>query len=210
MNRPTLYMLSGPSGVGKSSLTKALAEQLPDVRLSVSHTTRRKKNGERDGREYHFVDEQTFARMREQGLFLEHARVFGHHYGTAKQWVREQLDAGKSVILEIDWQGAHQIKRRVRESVSIFLLPPSHEELKKRVKGRGRDDEKTVQKRAREAGEEIRQRRIADFLVFNENFEQALGEVRRIVSDREGAADQRRAAQEARHRELLEELQAPV
>ena len=143
----TLYTVSAPSGAGKTSLVKALVERCPQLRVSVSHTTRPMRPGETDGLNYHFVDEQAFLAMLEQAEFLEHARVFGNLYGTSDVWVNEQLDAGIDVILEIDWQGAQQVKRVRPDTVAVFILPPSRETLLERLNARGQDDSATIQGR---------------------------------------------------------------
>ena len=178
----TLYTVSAPSGAGKTSLVAALVESSPDLRVSVSHTTRAMRPGEQDGVNYHFVEEQTFLAMLERAEFLEHARVFGNLYGTSQLWVEEQLGSGTDVILEIDWQGAQQVKRLQPATRSIFILPPSRETLLQRLTGRGQDGQDIIDRRMAEAVEEMSHYVESDFLVVNDDFEQALAELKTIVS----------------------------
>ncbi len=178
----TLYTVSAPSGAGKTSLVAALVESSPDLRVSVSHTTRTMRPGEQDGVNYHFVEEQAFLAMLERAEFLEHARVFGNLYGTSQLWVEEQLGSGTDVILEIDWQGAQQVKRLQPATRSIFILPPSRETLLQRLTGRGQDGQDIIDRRMAEAVEEMSHYIESDFLVVNDDFEQALAELKTIVS----------------------------
>ena len=141
----TLFVVSAPSGAGKTSLVHALVESTPDLHVSVSHTTRAQRPGEVDGVNYHFVDKETFTGMLNETAFLEHAEVFGNWYGTSKQAVEDKLKAGLDVILEIDWQGAEQIRRQAPKAVSIFILPPSREVLQDRLVGRGQDSDSVIQ-----------------------------------------------------------------
>lgn len=170
--------------------------------VSVSHTTRNMRPGEVDGENYHFVDKDTFLYMVEQGEFLEHASVFGRHYGTSKSEVDSLLASGDDVILEIDWQGAAQIRQQHTDAVSIFILPPSEEELKKRLKGRGQDDEATIATRMAEAKNESSHYNEADYIVINDDFDQALSDLRSIVN----SYRLRLAAQQAKHADLLHQL----
>ena len=176
-----LFILSAPSGAGKTSLVEALQERLPDLRVSVSYTTRPMRPGEEDGVNYHFVDEPTFLGMVEAGAFLEQANVFGHYYGTSQTWVEEQLNAGMDIILEIDWQGAQQVRRLMPDTVSIFILPPSRETLYERLTSRGQDDEQVIQTRLAKAREEMSHYPESDFLVINDVFNQALEDLVCIV-----------------------------
>ena len=178
----TLYTVSAPSGAGKTSLVNALIERTRNLRVSVSHTTRPMRPGEEDGINYHFVDEQAFTRMLEGAEFLEHAQVFGNYYGTSQAWVEQQLVAGTDVILEIDWQGARQVKRLMPETQAIFILPPSRETLIQRLTARGQDDSAIIAARAAEAVEEMSHYVESDFLVVNSDFAQALQELQAIVS----------------------------
>lgn len=177
----TLYTVSAPSGAGKTSLVAALLARCEALHVSVSHTTRAMRSGEQDGVNYHFVDESAFLAMLDKSEFLEHARVFGNLYGTSQTWVEEQLASGIDVILEIDWQGAMQVKRLMPGSLSIFILPPSRAALEKRLTGRGQDDAATIAKRMSEAVEEMSHYTESDFLVVNNEFELALEELEAIV-----------------------------
>lgn len=178
----TLYTVSAPSGAGKTSLVHALVERCPDLRVSISHTTRPMRPAEEDGVNYHFVSERVFTAMLERAEFLEHAHVFGNLYGTSTIWVNEQLQQGTDVILEIDWQGANQVKRLLPETRSIFILPPSRETLLERLRQRGQDDETIIESRMNAAVEEMSHYVESDYLVVNDDFEQALSELRAIVA----------------------------
>lgn len=177
----TLYTVSAPSGAGKTSLVNALIARCNHLRVSVSHTTRPQRPGEQDGVNYHFVDEAAFLDMLEQTAFLEHARVFGNLYGTSQVWVEKQLAAGTDVILEIDWQGAEQVKRLLPATRAIFVLPPSRQALEQRLTGRGQDDPAIIAARMAQAVEEMSHYVESDFLVVNNDFEQALAELEAIV-----------------------------
>ena len=177
----TLYTVSAPSGAGKTSLVNALIRRCTDLLVSISHTTRTMRPGEEDGVNYHFVAEEEFLGMLERAEFLEHARVFGNLYGTSAVWVNQQLDKGQDVILEIDWQGAQQVKRLVPASRSVFIMPPSRAALQQRLTSRGQDDSSVIAARMAEAVEEMSHYVEGDYLVVNEDFEQALDELRCIV-----------------------------
>jgi guanylate kinase len=178
----TLYTVSAPSGAGKTSLVNALVECCQDLLVSVSHTTRPMRPAEKDGVNYHFVSESIFLAMLERAEFLEHARVFGNLYGTSSVWVEQQLQRGLDVILEIDWQGAQQVKHLRPETRAIFILPPSREALKQRLKHRGQDDADTIEARLNVAVEEMSHYVESDFLVVNEDFDRALADLQSIVS----------------------------
>ncbi len=182
MSHGTLYILSAPSGAGKTSLLKALRERDGQLHVSVSHTTRPMRPGEQDGVHYHFVDQAAFLAKVGKGDFLEHAQVFGNYYGTDEASVRAQLEAGQDTVLEIDWQGAQQVRHRFPEAVSIFILPPSPEALHQRLSNRGQDSEAVIQGRMREAVSEMSHYAEFDYLVFNDDFEQALSELAAIVT----------------------------
>lgn len=184
MTRGTLFIVTAPSGAGKTSLVKALVEGERRLRVSVSHTTREKRPGEEDGVNYHFVDEATFMGMLQDGAFFESAEVYGNHYGTSQLWVNEQLDAGLDVILEIDWQGAVQVRNLDPGACSIFILPPSLETLKTRLEGRAQDDAETIETRMREAVAEISHVAEADFVVVNDDFDTALADLSAILRSR--------------------------
>ena len=173
--------MHGEPGAGKTSLVNALIARCNQLRVSVSHTTRPQRPGEQDGINYHFVDEAAFLGMLEQAAFLEHARVFGNLYGTSQAWVEEQLAAGTDVILEIDWQGAEQVKRLLPATRAIFILPPSRQALEQRLTGRGQDDPAIIAGRMAQAVEEMSHYIESDFLVVNNDFEQALAELEAIV-----------------------------
>ena len=176
-----LYIISAPSGAGKTSLVKALLESTPNLQVSVSHTTRDIRPGETHGVNYHFVDESEFASIREAGGFFEWAQVFGNFYGTSRQVVQEQLAAGVDIILEIDWQGARQVKALVDTAVSIFVLPPSTTALRNRLTERGQDNDDIIDSRMRAARDEMAHYDEADFIVLNDNFETALSDLQSIV-----------------------------
>ena len=178
----TLYTVSAPSGAGKTSLVKALIERCAGVRVSVSHTTRDIRPGEQDGVNYHFTHEDNFLSMLQRREFLEHARVFGNLYGTSRLWVEQELTAGTDVILEIDWQGAHQVKQLLPDTRSIFIMPPSRETLEQRLNARGQDNASVIAARMAEAVEEMSHYVDSDYLVVNQDFEEALGDLQAIVS----------------------------
>ena len=200
----TLYIISAPSGAGKTSLVKALLEKTEQIMVSVSNTTRAPRPGEVDGKDYHFTAIDDFKRMIGQGAFLEHAQVFDNFYGTSQANVIAQLEGGMDVILEIDWQGAQQVRAKMPEAVSIFILPPSREELEKRLRGRNTDSEEVIARRMRDAISEMSHYGEFDYLVFNDDFEIALIELRAIVLARR----QRAAVQTARRQSLLDALLA--
>lgn len=178
----TLYTVSAPSGAGKTSLVNALLEASANIKVSVSHTTRPKRPGEEDGVNYHFVAEAEFVAMIEHGDFLEHARVFKNYYGTSKSWVERTLAQGIDVILEIDWQGAAQVRRLVPHAVSVFILPPSREALFERLQVRGQDDLAVINGRMDEAKSEISHYVESDYLIVNDDFAKALAEFQAIVA----------------------------
>jgi guanylate kinase len=173
----TLYILSAPSGAGKTSLVKALRERMPEISLSVSHTTRAPRPGERDGVDYHFVDKPRFEAMVEAGEFLEHARVFDYFYGTSRSAVQAQLARGEEVILEIDWQGARQVRTHFPEAIGVFILPPSLAALRARLSGRGQDSGAIIERRMRDAVSEMSHFAEYDYLVINDEFQAALDEL---------------------------------
>ena len=200
----TLYTLSAPSGAGKTSLVKALLEHCGGLQVSVSHTTRPVRPGEEDGVNYHFVTEQAFQSMLDRGEFLEHARVFGNLYGTSRIWVEQQLAAGIDVVLEIDWQGAQQIKRLLPETRAIFILPPSRAALEQRLNTRGQDDAGVIATRMAEAREEMSHYVEGDYLVINSDFDQALAELQAIVTCHRLATARQRQALDEMLKDLLD------
>ena len=199
----TLYIFSAPSGAGKTSLVKALLEQTPGIEVSVSHTTRAPRPGEENGRHYHFTDIASFEKMVEANAFLEHARVFDNYYGTAQTSVDGPLQQGRDVILEIDWQGAEQIRRRYPEAVSVFILPPSKAALRERLKGRGQDADEIIERRMRDAVSEMSHYAEFDYLLINDDFEQALAELRSIVIAQRLTLGRQAAQQQALLQDLL-------
>lgn len=178
----TLFTVSAPSGAGKTSLVKALVETTPNVQVSVSHTTRTIRPGEVDGVNYHFVSHDKFQLMLENGEFLEHAKVFANYYGTSQTWVEQTLAKGVDVILEIDWQGAQQVRRLVPDAVSVFILPPSRESLRVRLTGRGQDPQHVIDARMAEAQSEISHYVESQFLIVNDIFADALQEFQAILT----------------------------
>ncbi len=178
MSQGQLFVISAPSGAGKTSLIKTLREQMPDLGLSISHTTRPMRPGEVDGQHYHFVSKSTFESMIAEGAFVEHALVFGNHYGTSKAAVSAVLDKGQDLILEIDWQGAEQVRPLFPGAQSIFIPPPSREALRERLFGRGQDDADVIARRLAEAEREMQAYPNYDFLIINDDFSQALNQLR--------------------------------
>ena len=183
-DKGTLYIVSAPSGAGKTSLVAALVEKVPRLRISVSHTTRTMRPGEEDGVNYHFTDRDSFVRQVEQGRFLEHAEVFGNLYGTSADWVKQTLNGGEDVILEIDWQGATQIRKQLPDAVSLFILPPSLDILAQRLRGRETDDDAVIQRRLDGAQDEMSHFAEFDYLIVNDDFQRALYEREAIVEAR--------------------------
>ncbi len=176
-----LFIVSAPSGAGKTSLLKALLERDGGLKLSVSHTTRAPRPGEEDGVHYHFVSVDEFMRLAGEGAFLEQAQVFDNYYGTSQAAVQSLLDEGHDVVLEIDWQGARQVRKAFPEAVSIFIMPPSVEALRQRLGNRGQDDEAVIERRMRDARSELSHYAEYDYLVVNDDFDLALDELRCIV-----------------------------
>jgi len=184
MKHGRLFVIAAPSGAGKTSLVKALLASEPRLRLSVSHTTRKRRPTEEDGREYHFVPVPQFERLVARGEFLEHARVFDNFYGTARRFVKEQLRQGHDVILEIDWQGAQQVRRAMPQCVSIFILPPSRRALAERLAGRATDSPEIIARRLRDAAADMSHYREFDYVIVNDDFAQAVSDLRRVVAGR--------------------------
>lgn len=192
-DRGVLFVVSAPSGAGKTSLVRALLEVDPSLTLSVSFTTRAPREGEQDGVHYHFVDAPTFERMAEADEFVEYARVFGNAYGTAAKTLAAGLEAGADLLLEIDWQGARQVRDRFPEAVSVFVAPPSLAALEARLRGRGKDSDEVIAARMAEARNELSHHGEYDYLVINDDFAVALAELRAIV-----AAERLRQPRQAR------------
>ena len=198
----TLYIVSAPSGAGKTSLVKALLKQDAQVVVSVSHTTRGQRPGEVDGQDYNFVTKEMFTQMVAEDSFLEHAEVFGNCYGTSQRWVEASLSRGLDVILEIDWQGAQQVRKRLPEAKSIFILPPSKTELQSRLSNRGTDSDEVIARRMSEAVSEMSHFDEYDYLVINDDFDTALAELASVFSGRR----QRLDVQTIKHRNLISDL----
>jgi guanylate kinase len=177
----SLFVITAPSGAGKTSLTKALLASEPGLKLSTSFTTRAPRPGEQNGREYHFVTEPTFHAMRERGEFLEHALVHGNRYGTSRKVIAETLERGQDLVLEIDWQGAAQVRKLYPDCVGIFILPPSIEELERRLRGRGQDTEAVIQRRLANAQEEMAHAGEFEYRIINKDFDTAQAELAEIV-----------------------------
>lgn len=205
MTSGTLYTVSAPSGAGKTSLVRALLDSVPDLVLSVSHTTRPRRDNEADGVDYFFVADALFESMVVEGEFLEHARVFDFQYGTSRRVVEQTLAAGRDVLLEIDWQGARQVRERVSGAVSIFLLPPSREALARRLRGRGQDADAVIARRMAAAIDELSHYGEADYLVVNDDFADAVADLQAVVR----AGRVRREGQTERHAALIQTLLAP-
>jgi guanylate kinase len=186
MERGRLYVVSAPSGAGKTSLVKALMEREPRIRFSVSYTTRKPRPKEVAGRDYHFVSMERFNEMVAHGEFLEHAKVFDNCYGTGVRAVQESLANGEQLLLEIDWQGARQVRARLPEARSIFILPPSRSALQQRLKDRSTDSTEVIERRLRDAAHDIEHWTEFDYVVINDRFEQALDDLLDIAQDRGG------------------------
>lgn len=198
----TLFVISAPSGAGKTSLVAEMLRADHKLGVSVSHTTRPMREGEKNGVNYHFVSRDEFEATINRGDFLEHADVFGNYYGTSQVWVREMLAKGRDVILEIDWQGAVQVRRLIPECVSIFIVPPSSDILRDRLVGRGTDAPEVVERRLTEAREECRHAAEFDYLVVNDDFRDALTDLLAIVRSQR----LQMVTQQARHKRLLSGL----
>ena len=198
----TLYVISAPSGAGKTSLVKALLEKTENIGVSVSHTTRKMREGEQNGVDYHFTEKAAFEKMVEASAFIESAQVFDNYYGTATANIEAKLKQGEDVILEIDWQGAEQVRKQLPYSVNIFILPPSQAALEDRLRGRGQDSDEIIARRMRDAKSETSHYPEYDYLVVNDDFEDALAELKSIVVARRC----RYAAQSERISPLLQEL----
>jgi guanylate kinase len=181
MTLGTLFIISAPSGAGKTSLVAELLDRLDNIQVSISHTTRSSRSGETDGLDYHFVSHQQFKTMVKQQQFVEHAKVHSNYYGTSEDWLQNTLNKGVDVILEIDWQGAEQVRKKFPSSKSIFILPPSKQALLERLKGRGQDTDTVIQQRIAAAKEEMSHYNEADYLVINDQFELACRQLQYIV-----------------------------
>ena len=176
-----LFVIAAPSGGGKTSLIRALLEREPNLHLSVSYTTRPPRPGEQEGLDYHFVTPERFAELRAVGEFLEHAYVHGNWYATSASWLRAEVAAGHEVLLEIDWQGAAQVRRLIPDSVHVFILPPSMQSLERRLLDRGQDDRATIARRLEAAREEMRHCSDFDYVIINQHFASAVDDLAAIV-----------------------------
>ena len=181
MNKSILFILSAPSGAGKTSLLHALMNDAEGVAVSVSHTTRKQRPGEVDGQHYHFVSVEEFQRMIARDAFIEHAQVFDNFYGTSKEAVQQQLDSGTDVILEIDWQGARQVRKLFPEAVSVFIVPPSVDALRERLSSRGQDSDEIIERRMSDALAELSHYDEYDYIIINDQFEKALQDLRCVL-----------------------------
>jgi guanylate kinase len=203
--RGKLFVIAAPSGAGKTSLVKALLQRMPELHVSISHTTRNMRPTEAPGREYYFVSVPEFETLVKRGEFLEHARVFDNYYGTGRQPVEAQLAKGQDVVLEIDWQGAQQVRKALPECKTIFILPPSRRSLEDRLRKRATDSNEVIERRLRDAVGDMTHWREFDYVVVNDDFEHAVGDLMRIVS---GRGEDLRAGR-PQLQPLLEELLAP-
>lgn len=181
IEKASIFVFASPSGGGKTSLVKAVLEQLNDIEVSISHTTRSMREGEEDGKHYYFVNDAEFDALVRANTFIEHAMVFGYQYGTNRQQIERRLCSGTDVVLDIDWQGARQIKQHFKNVVSIFILPPSVDALKQRLTDRQQDDEQVISNRMDKAQQEIRHYDEFDYLVVNDDFDVALKEIMQII-----------------------------
>ena len=200
-----LFIVSAPSGTGKTSLVQALLNINPEIDLSVSYTTRDPRPGERDGRDYHFVNRSAFLAMMERGEFMESAEVYGNLYGTSQTWISHEMARGRDILLEIDWQGAAQVRKMFPECISIFILPPSAEALEERLKGRGKDNEATIAKRMAAVRDDVAHIAEFDYVIINDNLNEALRELNAVVL----SARLHSAKQLSRHQALINRLQNP-
>ncbi len=200
--KANLFVVSAPSGAGKTSLLKQLIKELTGLQTAISHTTRSKRESEVDGKDYHFVNVDEFNSLIEQKAFHEYATVFGNSYGTSKSSITEQINKGIDVILEIDWQGARQIKQQIPKSRSIFILPPNRSALESRLKGRGQDDDSVINQRMSEAINEMSHYNEYDYLVINDDFSTAVEEIKAIIR----AERQKLPIQQQKHAQMLSNL----
>ena len=177
-----LFIVAAPSGAGKTTLVRFLVENDPQIRVSVSHTTRQARHGEKEGQEYHFTDVPTFLEMSHQGEFIEWAHVHGNYYGTSKRWIETEISRGQDVLLEIDWQGAQQVRKVFPQAISIFILPPSMEALKERLSGRGTDSAEVISRRMAAARNEMRHANEFDYVIINDSLQQASNDLQSIIT----------------------------
>lgn len=197
-----LFIVAAPSGAGKTTLVSLLLENDPQIRVSISHTTRAPRPGEENGREYHFIDVPAFLDKVQHGEFLEWAEVHGNYYGTSKKWIESEMSSGRDVLLEIDWQGAQQVRKSFPKAIGIFVLPPSMDVLKTRLSGRGTDSAEVIARRIAAAHDEMRHVDEFDYVIINDGLQQAAGDLQAIVR----AARLRYANQRQRHVSLFASL----
>jgi len=200
-----LFIISAPSGAGKTSLVQALLNINPQIDMSVSYTTREPRIGERDGKDYHFVSRENFLAMAQRGEFLESAEIYGNLYGTSQTWISHETTRGRDILLEIDWQGAAQIRRMFPECISVFILPPSKQALEDRLKKRGKDNDAVITKRMASVRQEVAHIAEFDYVIINDNLNEALRELNAVVI----SARLRRERQTALHQDLINQLQNP-
>ncbi|MFZ2541841.1 MAG: guanylate kinase [Gallionella sp.] len=200
-----LFIISAPSGAGKTSLVQALLNINPQIDMSVSYTTRDPRPGEHDGKDYHFVSRDTFLAMAKRGEFLESAEVYGNLYGTSQTWINHENTRGRDILLEIDWQGAAQIRRLFPASISVFILPPSRQALEERLKKRGKDNSAVIAKRMAAVRQDVAHVAEFDYVIINDNLNEALRELNSVVL----AAKLRSTRQLTRYQDLINQLQNP-
>lgn len=200
-----LFVISAPSGAGKTSLVQALLNINPQIDMSVSYTTRDPRPGEHDGKDYHFVSRETFLAMAKRGEFLESAEVYGNLYGTSQTWINHENSRGRDILLEIDWQGAAQIRGQFPECISVFILPPSLKSLEERLKKRGKDNDTVIARRMAAVRQDVAHVAEFDYVIINDNLNEALRELNAVVL----SAKLRCARQLTRHQDLINQLQNP-
>ena len=200
-----LFIISAPSGAGKTSLVHALLNINPHIDLSVSYTTRAPRTGEQDGKDYHFVSREAFLEMAKRGEFMESAEVYGNHYGTSQIWISQEIAKGRDILLEIDWQGAAQVRQLFPDCISVFILPPSREALKQRLKGRGKDNDAVIAKRMAAVSVDVGHIAEFDYVIINDNLKEALHELDALVL----SAKLTCSKQLTRHQSLINQLQKP-
>ena len=201
-NQASMYIVSAPSGAGKTSLVRRAIADLSDLTVAVSHTTRSMRPGEAEAQDYYYVSREQFEQMIDSDHFLEYAEVFGNYYGTSMESVNAALSSGTDVILEIDWQGAAQVRQKLADVVSIFILPPSRNTLIDRLRGRGQDSDEVIERRTAEAVLEMRQYHRAEYLIINDDFDQALAELKAVILSHRV----QKSAQALRHAGLITSL----
>ena len=198
-----LFIISAPSGAGKTSMVSALLNSNRQIALSISYTTRAPRPGETDGKEYHFISRDKFLQMAQQGDFLESAEVYGNLYGTSQSWIENQLASGRDILLEIDWQGAAQVRKLMPQAISVFILPPSLAALENRLNGRGQDSTEVIARRLQAAQEDISHVAEFDYVIINDKLDEALRQLDAVIT----AASLRRDSQFVRHASLIDQLQ---